>query len=115
MDIKFKVKIIILSERAIRILCKLLLAISLRAIKYDTKIRLLIIATFSFLIAISHRGRRNDIFFEFRQFTFSNFYLNFYFPFLFGIFFVSIQVSFRVSIQVSFFLSIYIPFYLIAV
>ena len=82
MDIKFKVKIIILSERAIQILRKLLLAtISLRAIKYDTKIRLLIIATFSFLIAISHRGRRNDIFFEFLQFTFSNFYLDFLFPF----------------------------------
>ena len=55
-DIKFKVKIIILSERAIRILCKLLLTISLRAIKYDTKIRLLIIATFSFLTLILHRG-----------------------------------------------------------
>ena len=70
MDIKFKVKIIILSERAIRILCKLLLAISLRAIKYDTKIRLLIIATFSFLIAISHRGRRNDFFFDFSNLLF---------------------------------------------
>ena len=56
MDIKFKVKIIILSERAIRILCKLLLTISLRAIKYDTKIRLLIVATFSFLTLILHRG-----------------------------------------------------------
>ena len=51
-DIKFKVKIIILSERAIRILRKLLLAtISLRVIKYDTKIRLLIIATFSFFFS----------------------------------------------------------------
>jgi len=105
-DIKFKVKIIILSERAIRILCKLLLAISLRVIKYDTKIRLLIIATFSFLIAISHRGRRNDCFFEFLQFTFSNFYSNFYFLFLFGIFcfnssFIS---SFNSSLIFSFYL-----------
>ena len=96
-DIKFKVKIIILSERAIRILCKLLLTISLRAIKYDTKIRLLIIATFSFFTLILHRGHRNDFFlvspiyfFQFlfgllfpffiRTFIFL-FYVEFYFPF----------------------------------
>ena len=40
----------------------------------------------SFLTAISHRGLRNDFFF-FRQFTFSNFYMDFSIPFLIGHFY----------------------------
>ena len=64
MDIKFKLKIISLSERAIRILRKLLLATtSLRVIKYDTKIRLLIIATFSFFFHIYFFAIMHDILF----------------------------------------------------
>ena len=40
-----------------------------------------------FLTALLLRGLRNDFFFQFLQFTFSNYYLDFYFPFLFGLLF----------------------------
>ena len=58
---------------------------------------------FSFLTAILHRGLRNDFFFRFNQFTFSNFYLDFYFPlsiwtfifpFLFGLLFSLFYLDF---------------------
>ena len=47
------------------------------------------------LTAILHRGLRNDFFFHFKQFTFSNFYLDFYFLFLFGLLFLLFPFSMR--------------------